>query len=112
MGQPTLHRPEPLTQAELAPLWHRERQVSWLQIAAMACFLLAGVIGQRAGTLTYLAHPLLAGSILLLVAASVLQVRTRCPRCRTWLRGKLLRMLPDKCSGCGVEFPRQPRADE
>ena len=110
MGQPTLHQPEPLTQAELEPLWRRERQTSWLQIAAMACFLLAGVIAQRAGTLTYLAHPLLAGAILLLVAASVLQMRTRCPRCRTWLRAKLLRMLPDKCTGCGVDFPRQPSA--
>lgn len=110
MGQPTLHHPEPLTQAELVPLWRRERQVSWLQIAAMASFLLAGAIGQRGGTFTYLAHPLLAGAILLLVAGSVLQMRTRCPRCRTWVRGKLLRILPDKCPACGVDFPRQPSA--
>jgi hypothetical protein len=97
---------EPLTQAELEPLWHRERQVSWLQIASMVGLLLAGVSAQRIGT--WLANPLLAGTLILLVAATVLQVRSRCPRCQTRLRGKLLRMLPEKCPACGVAFPRQP----
>jgi hypothetical protein len=107
-NQATLRPPEPLAREELEPLWRRERQVSWLQIAAMAGLLLAGVLAQRVGTLAWAAGPLLAGVLVLLVAASVLQVRTRCPRCRTWLRGKLLRILPDRCRGCGVEFPREP----
>jgi hypothetical protein len=107
-GPARMQQPAPLTRAELEPLWRRERQVSWLQIAAMAGLLLAGVLAQRVGTLAWAAGPLLAGVLVLLVAASVLQVRTRCPRCRTWLRGKLLRILPDRCRGCGVEFPREP----
>jgi hypothetical protein len=109
-GQATMRQLEPLTHAELAPLWRRERQVSWLQIAAMAALLLAAVIAQRFATLAWLGSALLAGVFVLLAAGSVMQVRTRCPRCRTRLRGKLLRMLPDKCPGCGVDFPRQPSA--
>ena len=109
-GQATMQQPEPLTHAELEPLWRRERQGSWLQIAAMAGVLLAGVIAHRYGALAWLAHPLLAGALALLGAGAVLQVRTRCPRCRTRLRGKLFRMLPDKCPGCGIDFPRQPSA--
>jgi hypothetical protein len=109
-GQPTMRQPEPLTREEMEPLWDRERRVSWLQVGSMVGLLLAGVFAQRISTLAWLAGPLLAGALVLLGAASVLQVRTRCPRCQTWLRGKLLRMLPDKCHGCGVEFPRQPPA--
>jgi hypothetical protein len=104
-------QPEPLTRAELEPLWRKERQVSWLQIASMVSLLLAGVIAQRIGTLAWLAGPLLAGALMLLLAASVLQVSTHCPRCRTWLRARILRVLPDKCPGCGVEFPREPAAN-
>jgi hypothetical protein len=111
MDPPKLRHPEPLTHTELQPLWRRERQTSWLQIAAMACFLLGGAIAQRAGSLAYLGHPVLAGAVLLLVAATVLQMRTRCPRCRTRLSGKILRILPDKCPRCGVVFPRQPSAN-
>jgi hypothetical protein len=105
-GQAPMPQAEPLTQAEVEPLWRRERQVGWLQIAAMAALLLAGVSAQRIGT--WLANALLAGALLLLVAATVLQVRSRCPRCQTRLRGKILRILPDRCPACGVAFPRQP----
>ncbi len=106
-----MRQPEPLTLAELEPLWRKERRVSWLQVASMVGLLLAGVIAQRITTLAWLVPPLLAGALMFLFAAAVLQVRTHCPRCRTWLRGKLLRMLPDKCPGCGVVFPREPSAN-
>ena len=98
----------PLTRAELEPLWRRERWMSWLQIAAMAGFLLAAAVAQRGGTAAALATPLLVGAVMLLGAGAALQVGTRCPRCRAWLRGKIFRMLPDKCPHCGVDFPRQP----
>jgi hypothetical protein len=109
-GQAAMQKLGPLTHAELEPLWRRERQVSWLQIAAMAGVVLAGAIAHRYDALAWLAHPLLAGALALLGAGAVLQVVTRCPRCRIRLRGKLFRMLPDKCPGCGVDFPRQPLA--
>jgi hypothetical protein len=109
-GQATTPAPEPLTRAELEPLWRRERQAGLLQIAAMAGFLLAGVVAHRGGAVAWLASPLVAGALVPLGAGALLQVSLRCPRCRTWLRGKLLRMLPDRCPHCHVGFPRQPSA--
>jgi hypothetical protein len=102
---------EPLTPAEMEPLWRWERQATWLQVAAMGGFLLAGLAANRFSDLTWLNRPLLAGAIALLLAAAVLQIRARCPRCRTRLRSRILRMLPDKCPACGVLFPRPPSAD-
>jgi hypothetical protein len=102
---------EPLTRAELERLWRWERQMTWLYGAAMAGFLLAGVAANRFGDLAWLHRPLLAGAAILVVAAAVLQFRERCPRCRARLRSGILRMLPGRCSQCGVPFPRQPPAD-
>jgi hypothetical protein len=98
----------PLTRAELEQLWRREHWMSWLQIAAMAGFLLAAVVSQRGAAAAALASPLLVGAVALLGVGAVLQVLTRCPRCLTPLRGKILRMLPDKCPRCGIDFPRKP----
>jgi hypothetical protein len=106
-----MSRPEPLTREELEPLWRSERQVSWLNVAAMGVFLLASVTAYRDGQLAWFGRPLLVAVLALLLAAAVLQFRARCPRCRTRLRGKILRMLPDKCAACGVEFPRPPAAN-
>jgi hypothetical protein len=103
--------PEPLTRTELEPLWRRERLVGGLQIAGMVSLLLAGWITHRDATLTWLAHPLLAAALVLVGAGALLQVRVHCPRCRAWLRAKLLRMLPDKCPQCGVVFPPASRGD-
>lgn len=102
---------EPLTLEEMGPLWRWERQVLWLNVAAMGGFLLAGLAANRLGDLAWVHQPLLAGAIVLLLAAGVLQVRARCPRCRTRLRSKILRMLPDKCAVCGVQLPRPPSAN-
>jgi hypothetical protein len=76
----------------------------------MAGFLLAAAVAQRGDVIGALASPLLVGAVVLLGTGAVLQILTRCPRCRTGLRGKIFRMLPDKCPQCGVEFPRQPPA--
>jgi hypothetical protein len=104
------HGQDPLTQHEVAPLWRRERLVGWLQIAAMAAFLLAGAVGYRDGAVTWLGYPLLASVLVLLFAAAVLQFGARCPRCGARLRSKILKMLPDNCAACGVELPRPPSA--
>jgi hypothetical protein len=94
----------------MEPLWRRERQVTWLQVAAMGGFLLAGLAANRFGDLAWLNQPVFAGAIVLLLAAAVLQIRARCPRCRTRLPSRILRMLPDKCAACGVVFPHPPSA--
>ena len=102
---------EPLTGEEMQRLWRWERQVSWLYVAAMGGFLLASVAANRFGDLAWISRPLLAAALLVLAAAGALQFRERCPRCRTRLRSGVLKMLPDKCSTCGVAFPRPPKAD-
>jgi hypothetical protein len=101
---------EPLAREEMEPLWRWERQVSWLNIAAMVAFLLAGAIGYRDGTLAWLARPLLAAALGFLLVAGLWQFRVRCPRCRARLRSKIIKLLPDKCAACGVELPRPPSA--
>jgi hypothetical protein len=94
----------------MEPLWRRERMVTWLQVAAMGGFLLAGLAANRFGDLAWINQPVFAGAIVLLLAAAVLQIGARCPRCRTRLQSKILRMLPDKCGACGVGLPRPPSA--
>jgi hypothetical protein len=99
-----------LTDEEMAPLWRWERQVSWLNMSAMGALLLAGFVSQRGGgDMAWLSGLLLALVLVLLLAAAVLQFRARCPRCRTGLRSKILRVLPDKCAACGVLLPRPPK---
>lgn len=98
---------EPLSREELEPLWRWERQVTWLQVGAMAFLLLAGVVATRFAGYVWLQHTLLGGFAVLVIAATALQMRQRCPRCRTRLRGKLLSVLPSKCAVCGVAFPRE-----
>jgi hypothetical protein len=110
-GQAAILQREPLAAAEMEPLWRRERQVSWLNVAAMGAFLLAGLAAHRLGELAWINRSLLAAAIALLLVAAVLQMRARCPRCRTQLRSKILRMLPDKCTVCGTAFPRPPSAN-
>jgi hypothetical protein len=102
---------EPLAREEMEPLWRWERQVGWLNIAAMVAFLLASAIGYRDGTLAWLSRPLLAAALGLLLIAALQQFRARCPRCRARLRSKILKVLPDKCAACGVQLPRPPSAN-
>lgn len=105
-----VHPHDGLTPGEMAPLWRSERQVSWLYVAAMLGFLLAGLAANRLGDYAWLSQPLLAGAVVLVLVASVLQIRMRCPRCHRRLRSKILRLLPDTCAACGVELPRAPSA--
>jgi hypothetical protein len=102
---------DPLTREESEWLWRWERQMTWLNVSAMGGLLLAGVAAHRFGDFAWLQRPFLAGAIVLIAAAAVLHFRGRCPRCGARLRGKLLKLLPDKCAVCGVAFPRPPPAD-
>jgi hypothetical protein len=106
-----MRQPEPLTHAEMEPLWRWERQMTWLHASAMGALLVASVAIHRYGDLPWLRIPLLGGVVVLVAAAAVMQFREGCPRCRARLRSKLMTALPDKCARCGVAFPRPPRAD-
>jgi hypothetical protein len=104
-----MRKAEPLTPAEMEPLWRWEQQMTWLQISAMGVLLLGGVALHRYGDLAaWLRLPVVSGVIGLIGAAAVLQLRARCPRCRARVRSKLMTVLPDKCGRCGVAFPRRP----
>jgi hypothetical protein len=108
--QAEMHQAEPLTPAQMEPLWRWERQMTWLQISAMGVLLLGGVALHRYGDLPWLRLPIVSGVIGLISAAAVLQLRARCPHCRARLRSRLMTVLPDKCGRCGVAFPREPQA--
>jgi hypothetical protein len=59
---------------------------------------------------TWLRRSLLVLVLALVAAATVLQLRERCPRCRARLRTKTMLRLPAKCAFCGVAFdPPQGR---
>ena len=99
---------EPLTREELERLWRRERQMTWFHSAAMVVLLLIGVAAYRYGDLAWF-RGLFVGVVgVLVVAAGVLQLRERCPRCGARLRTKVLVLLPDKCGACGVALSRPP----
>ena len=103
-----MHHQEPLTHEEMEGLWRWERQITWLNVAAMGCLVLASVAAYRFGDFSWLQRPLLAAVLILVAVAAILQLNARCPRCGARLRSRILRLLPDKCSTCGVEFPRAP----
>jgi predicted Zn-ribbon and HTH transcriptional regulator len=44
----------------------------------------------------------------MVAAATVLQLRERCPRCNARLRTKSLLRLPARCNICGIAFDRPP----
>jgi len=101
---------EPLTREELERLWRRERQMTWFHAAAMGVFLLAAVAAFHYGDFAWFRHVLLGLIVILVLAATILQLRERCPRCGTRLRTKILMQLPDKCGACGVAFTRPASA--
>lgn len=110
-GQAAMRQQEPLTHEDMTPLWRWERQMGWFHIGAMGALVLAGVVVHNYGDLAWLRRFLLGAVLVLVVGATVLQFRARCPRCNARVRSKILRMLPDKCAACGVDFPGRPQAD-
>ncbi len=60
--------------------------------------------------IAWLRRSLLVLVLVLVGAATVLQLRERCPRCRARLRTKSLLRLPERCPMCGVAFERPPES--
>jgi hypothetical protein len=58
------------------------------------------------------ARPLILAVVLAIVLfATWVQSRERCPRCGSRLGRQSRLILPDTCRVCGVKFPRPPRLD-
>ena len=99
---------EPLSRDELQRLWRWERHMTRFHAVAMTLFVLCAAAAFLWSDVVWVRRVLLATVLLLVVAATMLQLRERCPRCGSRLRTKSLLRLPARCSMCGVAFERPP----
>jgi hypothetical protein len=103
-----MRAPEPLTANELNRLWRWERHMARFHVLAMALLILCGVAALLWSDVAWVRRTLLAAVMLLVGAATLLQLREKCPRCGARLRTKSLLRLPARCGICGVPFERPP----
>lgn len=99
---------EPLSRDELQRLWTWERQMTRFHAVAMGALVLCAGAAYVWSDVAWVRRALLVFVLGLVVAATVLQLRERCPRCHSRLRTKSLLRLPAKCIMCGVPFERPP----
>jgi hypothetical protein len=99
---------EPLTRDQLERLWRWERQMVRFHAVAMTLLVLCAAAAYLYSDIAWMRRSLLVFVGALIVAATVLQVREKCPRCGARLRTKSLLRLPDNCGVCGVPFARPP----
>jgi hypothetical protein len=100
--------PEPLTRTELQRLWRWERDMGRFHTAAIAALLVCALAIYLYSDIAWARRSVLVAVIALVAAATVLQLRERCPRCNARLRTKTLLRLPARCHFCGVAFERPP----
>jgi hypothetical protein len=100
--------PEPLSRDELQRLWRWERHMTRFHAAAMTLLALCAAAAFVWSDIAWVRRSLLAIVVLLVAAATMLQLREKCPRCGTRLRTKSLLRLPERCNMCGVPFERPP----
>ena len=103
-----MRAPEPLTPDELQRLWRWERHMTRFHAVAMTALVLCAGAAFLWSDIAWVRRSLLALVLLLVAAATVLQVREKCPRCGSRLRTKSLLRLPAKCGVCGIAFARPP----
>src|SRR5262245_15530689 len=99
----------PLTRAELERLWQWERQMLRFHAVALTILALCAAATYLYSDIDWVRRSLLAMVAALVIAATVLQVREKCPRCGSRLRTKSVMRLPDKCGVCGIAFERPPQ---
>jgi hypothetical protein len=102
--------PVPLTPSELARIWRWQGRMFAFYGIAIALMALAGALMLMFGDLAWVRRAAVALLLGLLVAATMVQFRERCPRCglRLGSHGRLF--LPEQCRCCGVVFERPPPA--
>ena len=99
---------EPLSRDELERLWRWERHMTRFHAVAMSLLVLCAAATFLWSDIAWVRRVLLAIVLLLVAAATMLQLREKCPRCGSRLRTKSLLRLPPRCSICGVPFERPP----
>jgi hypothetical protein len=99
----------PLQRSELERLWRWERLMVRFYAVAMALILISGGLVFAYNETAWVRRSLLGLVLLLVLAATLLQLRERCPRCRARIKLKSGFMLPDRCLPCGVAFERPPK---
>jgi Flp pilus assembly protein TadB len=100
--------PEPLTQDEQERLWRWEKRSLRFHAVAIPVLFTACLLAFFFSEIAWLRRSLLVLAVVLVGAATMLQLSEKCPRCRAKLRMKSLMRLPARCSYCGVPFERPP----
>jgi hypothetical protein len=104
-------KPAPLTRPELERLWRWERSMARYYVTAMTLVLIAAALAIAYSDVAWVRRAALILVLVLLVGATIMQFRERCPRCGWRLRTKSRLTLPERCMGCGVRFERPPKLD-
>ncbi len=104
-------QPAPLTPPELERLWRWERHMIRYYAMAVTVIAAAAAAAVAYGETPWVRRSMLALILLLVLAATYVQFRERCPRCGKRIGSQSRLLLPDKCKGCGVRFERPPKLD-
>jgi len=80
--------------------------------AAMVLIAIGGWLLVRYGGEPFVRRLILLGVLGLVIAATLVQFRVRCPRCGTHLGRQTRLLLPPRCKTCRVAFPRPARSSQ
>jgi hypothetical protein len=107
-----LPQPAPLTRAELERLWRWERRMIGYYAVAMMVMCAAAALAFVYSDLAWMRRSALGVVLGLVLAATFVQFRERCPRCTSRIGTQTRLLLPGKCRICGVVFerPEHPNA--
>ena len=104
-------KPAPLTRPELEGLRRWERSMIRYYAMAMTAVAIMAALAVAYGDVPWARRSVLGLVLVLVLAATIVQFRQRCPRCGARLGTQTRLMLPDKCRKCGVRFERPPKLD-
>ena len=104
-----MRAPEPLNHTELQRLWQWERHMVRFHAAAFTVLVLCAAATFFYSDIAWVRRSVLVVVLVLVAAATTLQLREKCPRCGARLRTKTMLRLPAKCQFCGVAFERPPQ---
>jgi hypothetical protein len=101
--------PEPLNAREIDRLRAWEHRMHRFHMLAIPALVLCATAALYWSEVVWARRLFLVVVLALVAAATVLQMRERCPRCSARLRTTALVRLRQRCHYCGVAFPpREP----
>ena len=100
-----------LSAEENARIWRTERRA--LRLAAFAATLLAAALAlpHLFGDSHGVRYALMLVALAIILAAAIIQLRIRCPRCGARLAMQSALMVPEGCKSCGVRIRHPERLD-